>query len=574
MVRACARSPPHREVGVRGVAAPGTDARFQHGLGRLEPNRAERHARGLRHGFDRLALRGLAVDGIGDDGAAGGEQDAGTIRDPGEDAGRVLGRVGLGRQAFGGLLAEQTLADDVAAQDHRPRHGAERRGERLCHARLAGTGAAGHDEQARRHGLEGLPGESEISTGLLDLGRPRLAAQHAGVEARHLRPDRRAHRKEQRQKSEARVVLGAIMVGLEQRARVRGQAAPDQVHDQEGEVVEHVDAGELLVELEAVEQNRPALEEHDVGEVQIAVAVPHPAVGTALVEKVGSCLELSLRGRVQRCDRGRVEDGGCEAREIAGIALDDRPHRRVAALVAADLGLGVETADLDRQRLDQVRAQLASCRDPVELGVLRETGHLEQPFDRLARPAERQAAVGLARDRDDAAVELGRRAPVQGELGLECRLAPRERGEVHEAEAHRALHLPGALPGEEDDRTVRVDALDAPAQSAAGKKGQDLGLPVVRHRSSVVRDLAAAGRSSAGGAGDEAGTVGRRDARGATPPSIRLLRGRSRRRLPSAMPRTTPWNGISHRTPHQRSGQAWISVGASSISSATRRSCA
>ena len=57
-----------------------------------------------------------------------------------------------------------------------------------------------------------------------------------------------------------------------------------EVHQQKGEVVKDVDRGKLLGEFEAIELGRPVLEEADIAEVQVAVAVPDLALGAASIE--------------------------------------------------------------------------------------------------------------------------------------------------------------------------------------------------------------------------------------------------------------------------------------------------
>ena len=50
-----------------------------------------------------------------------------------------------------------------------------------------------------------------------------------------------------------------------------------EIHQQKGEIVKHVDAGQRVGEFEAVEQGRLAIEQADVAQMQIAVAAPHLA---------------------------------------------------------------------------------------------------------------------------------------------------------------------------------------------------------------------------------------------------------------------------------------------------------
>jgi hypothetical protein len=54
------------------------------------------------------------------------------------------------------------------------------------------------------------------------------------------------------------------------------QFALDQVHQQEGEIIEHVAGGDPGVEFDGVEQHRRAIEQNDIAKMQIAVAARDP----------------------------------------------------------------------------------------------------------------------------------------------------------------------------------------------------------------------------------------------------------------------------------------------------------
>ncbi len=58
-------------------------------------------------------------------------------------------------------------------------------------------------------------------------------------------------------------------------------SAPEQVHDEEADVAEHVDPAQGRIEFDAVERHAFAVDAHDVAEVQVAVAFADTAVGHA-----------------------------------------------------------------------------------------------------------------------------------------------------------------------------------------------------------------------------------------------------------------------------------------------------
>ena len=59
-----------------------------------------------------------------------------------------------------------------------------------------------------------------------------------------------------------------------------------QIHQQKREVIEHVDAGEAFVELEAIEQGRLSAKKTDIAEMQIAVTMAYFARRTPAVEQL------------------------------------------------------------------------------------------------------------------------------------------------------------------------------------------------------------------------------------------------------------------------------------------------
>jgi hypothetical protein len=68
------------------------------------------------------------------------------------------------------------------------------------------------------------------------------------------------------------------------------------VHDQERQVVQHVDARQLVVEFNAIEQDRLITREEYVPEVQVPVALADPARRPAGVEEIAVPVQ-----RLQRC---------------------------------------------------------------------------------------------------------------------------------------------------------------------------------------------------------------------------------------------------------------------------------
>ena len=67
-----------------------------------------------------------------------------------------------------------------------------------------------------------------------------------------------------------------------------------QIHQQESQVVQDVDAGDQVAELDAVEQGWLSLDEADVGEMEIAVAATHATRGATAIQQRSMRLKRRL----------------------------------------------------------------------------------------------------------------------------------------------------------------------------------------------------------------------------------------------------------------------------------------
>ena len=172
----------------------------------------------------------------------------------------------------------------------------------------------------------------------------------------------------------------------------------DQVHEQEGQVVEHVDAGEIVVELDAVEQDRAVAEQHDVGEVEVAVAVADAAGGAAAGPGAGRGGPAGPgSGASSSRTASAAKTAGTAASRSARLPCGDLAHGGEPALVRARRCRGVGGSHGVGQPVDQGVGQPGRGGDAVELGLGREAAHLEQPFDRLAGAVQGEAR-GLGGD--------------------------------------------------------------------------------------------------------------------------------------------------------------------------------
>ena len=231
--------------------------------------------------------------------------------------------------------ARELLADDIAADDHGSGSAAEHRRNASGSRRLARTGPAADGQQRRSRRRRQRNRQVEI----LACARPppglvvRMLPNRLGC---RLRADRRAAREEQGKQPQSVELPFGLDVALEDGVGVRVQPAVEQVHQQEGQIVPDVDAGDSIVELDSVEQHRPSVQPHDVAKVEIAVAAAYPAADPARFEPGAVMLQLGGAPPGEIEGAWPVEDirqGG----ELVFVTVDDPRHTGQAAFARGRL---------------------------------------------------------------------------------------------------------------------------------------------------------------------------------------------------------------------------------------------
>jgi hypothetical protein len=112
------------------------------------------------------------------------------------------------------------------------------------------------------------------------------------------------------------------------------------------------------------------------------------------------------------------------------------------------------------ERVGEGAIDLARSSQMIEGCMLVESMHLDRPFDRDSCAAQHEPAVGLARDRHHAAIDLGGKRSVYPQLRLAGLPAPVPRRVIQKWKADRSLDLESPLPGKENYGGMGVDALD------------------------------------------------------------------------------------------------------------------
>ncbi len=253
-----------------------------------------------------------------------------------------------------------------------------------------------------------------------------------------------------------------------------------QVRERQREVVEHVDRGDRLVELDRVERRRAVAEHDNVAEVEVAVTAPHPTEPSAALDQPLLGPARRLRCRLPCRNLGPESGAAGRVPQRTGDLRDARPDiLRIAEGRRRRRG-AVQRGDLVGQPLDDRQGEVSAVAQPVQLPAAVETAHLDQPVDQLAGPAEPKPAVASHHRRRPQVDFAGR--TVHLKLPEAHPLASIERREVEIVGAHGALQLPGPVARQKDPRDVRVDPLHRRATVRRGirQKGDHLALAGLR----------------------------------------------------------------------------------------------
>src|SRR5512133_1309151 len=112
-------------------------------------------------------------------------------------------------------------------------------------------------------------------------------------------------------------------------------------------------------------------------------------------------------------------------------------------------------------------------REPLQSHGLVEPAQMHRPFDDFALAGKPQASA-LSSNGNDAPINIGRILPVDRKLRFAGRTALVERGEIHEREANRSLHLVNIWASEEDGGAMRIYAEDRFGDSVSSRILEEL----------------------------------------------------------------------------------------------------
>ena len=295
-----------------------------------------------------------------------------------------------------------------------------------------------------------------------------------------MRADHRPQRQKQRHQGDPAILPGQIEVAVEDQVGETLLPAMVEVHQEESEVVEDIDAGEVFGKLDAIEQHRPSVDQTDIAQMQVAVTAPHLSRRPPLVDEPPVLRQFAAHPLLDAVDLRGGEAGRAAGAQAADIGLHQLRQRGGSAPVEARLRLLVKRGDVGAQRVEERRRQRAGPGHFLQEVRLIEAPHHHHEIHGLAaqiaaaialRAAPHQAAVGEAADRPDFEIELRRGAAVERQLGGAGGTPARHGGKIEIGIFDGALQLVGAISREKHDRGMRLDNFH---RSRAGRIGSGI----------------------------------------------------------------------------------------------------
>ena len=294
-----------------------------------------------------------------------------------------------------------------------------------------------------------------LGTGEVVRARNRRAGSlDAGSQAAHQRPHQCAVRLVEAQDPCAGVVAGTLQIGVEKPKRQVAATVCLQVHGHERHVAEHIDAAQRRGELDAVERRRLAVDQHRVGQMQVAMAFAHVTV----VLPRTPCLaqRMSLRGE-PGVEHGHARSFAVRPQLLQHIEYQpyDPLRRLVRRCGRRNRCVLVKCGHLPGEAFEMFGQQGARRQPFAEQRAGRNASHAHRVVDRLAGPVDARRLRGSAHG-SHAQVQRWREAPVQAQLFLAKMPAQSEGAEVGERQAHRLLQLVRQPFSEQHPRDVRL----------------------------------------------------------------------------------------------------------------------
>ena len=216
-----------------------------------------------------------------------------------------------------------------------------------------------------------------------------------------------------------------------------------------------------------------------------------PALGQQRFDLSKAGLGPAAEG-VQRFGVSSLREVFAQRDDVVAGERDHLGRRAPWAVVRRHACMGLERGEVLREGLQLLGAQSAARAQVIEPTRLVKTAHLHREFNRFAVVIAGRSPTrvfGTAQQRQHAQVQLGGgiaagKTAVDAQLGFAGGMAPCQRTEVHEGEAHWLLDFVSPVAREQHPGAVGFDQLHRRHRvrvAAGGQQGLDQGRQCVRH---------------------------------------------------------------------------------------------
>ncbi len=232
-----------------------------------------------------------------------------------------------------------------------------------------------------------------------------------------------------------------------------------EIHQEECQIVKRIDCGELLVELDGVEQCGPPVPHDDVAKMQISVAAADEPLRCPLVQHRGRTGVLNFRELAKSCCFFGSQNAG-NIGEVTRDGTDEVTDALGAAWIICGLSRRVAFERGIGQAASQFSVDTTCICDASQQVGLSEPAHPHRPFHRLPFAIECEPAVTFSGYGNAAEINLRRPLAIDLDLALAHGVPLLQRRQIHVGKAHGTLDFPGLIAREKHDRAVRLKFLE------------------------------------------------------------------------------------------------------------------
>ena len=166
----------------------------------------------------------------------------------------------------------------------------------------------------------------------------------------------------------------------------------EEIHDRESKIVEHVDRRDHRIELDRIEQHGLLPDQHDIRQMQVAVATPHISLPAAPLQQSAQAGKRGQGGLFEVVDR--IQPGSNSLPGMPLLLPSMMPGIEwIHGSAGCERRAAVGGRDRFRNGVDEGRIERTGFGQMIEGSTLVEAGHFNGEFDRRAWPVDLKRSV-------------------------------------------------------------------------------------------------------------------------------------------------------------------------------------